>query len=117
MSRIASFRRGDRWMRTGETLALSEEEARVLGERIADGIAGDLGLDDGRTASLRALFQTEIYRGFERAHASEGPLGQRLDREWPGLLDRVLAGSREFLTEEQVTRLGDALRARFGGGR
>jgi len=114
---IAAFRRGEPWMRSGETLRLSGEEARVWGGRIADDTARDAGLDDAKSRSLKSLFQSELLRAFERAHASEGSLSERLSREWPALLQHTLEECRGFLSEEETSRVGDILRKRFGGSR
>ncbi|HKS16400.1 MAG TPA: hypothetical protein VJU16_03755 [Planctomycetota bacterium] len=67
---LASFRRGDPWMRSAETIRLSHHEASVLGARFARSASDRAGLDDGQRRKLEAILTEEIGKLFEWMHAS-----------------------------------------------
>ncbi|HEU4396084.1 MAG TPA: hypothetical protein VFS92_11000 [Planctomycetota bacterium] len=112
--KVASFRRGEAWMRSGETLRLSDEEARVLAVRTGDAIAGEMGLDGVKADALRELLREEIFRAFQRIHAAAGGLEERLERDAPVVLERIGAGCRRFLADDESEQVLAALRRRFG---
>src|SRR5688572_11347817 len=67
---IASFRRGDPWMRSAETVRMSQREAKVLGVSLSNGAAERAGLNDDQTARVRWILTEEIGALFERMHAT-----------------------------------------------
>lgn len=98
---IASWRRGDPWMRSGETLSLSLEESRVLGASLARRAADAAHLDAERESRLAGVLREELAASFSRSHASGGGI-DRLQDDWPALLDRAAERSRAFLAPEEV---------------
>jgi hypothetical protein len=108
---LDAFRRGEPWMRAGETLRLSREEARIIAARRAAEAARAGGLDESQTRRLAELVEAEVAAVFERIHAAGGGPGKRFAPEWAAALDRVMAGARGFLTEEQAARVREGLRA------
>jgi len=96
---LESRGRGEAWMRADETLRLSRFEAGVLARRFGGEAAREIGLDEPSTRRLVALFEAELERAFEQAHAGRGL------EEVPGAFEaaagRVLEASREFLDAGQ----------------
>jgi hypothetical protein len=109
---VAGFRRGERWMRTGETMLMSREEARVLSRRFAETAAREEGLSEDETARVMAALDEAISEAARRIHESGEP--PRVDpARLPELLAPVAARCREFLTEERATRVAKALLRAF----
>jgi hypothetical protein len=72
--RLASFRRGDSWMRSGETIRLSRREASVLGARFAQAASVRAGLNEAQRSHLEGVLTEEISKHFEEMHAAgKGP--------------------------------------------
>lgn len=96
---LDSYRKGEAWMRSGETLQLSRFEAGVLAKRHGAAAAAEIGLDEAKTQKLVALIEAELDRAFERAHAEGGidALGGEIDAAG----ERVLDASGAFLDAEQ----------------
>lgn len=110
---IAAFEHGEPWMRSGETLRLSGEEARVLGDRFTTDAAKESGLDAAKTQRLRELVQDETKRLLESLHAEGGNVSDRFMTGWAPAVQRVHERSREFLTQAESDRVSEILRARF----
>jgi hypothetical protein len=103
---LRSYRAGDPWMRAGETLRLSKQEAAVLGERHGMAAAAEGGLDEARTRQLAGVFTREFEVAFERFHAGESV---SLGSELSAASKRVLAASGSFLDAEQRAALAQYL--------
>lgn len=72
--RLGSFRRGESWMRSGDTILLSRREASVLGARYARSCSHRAGLNEDQRKQLEAVLTEEITKLFEWLHATgRGP--------------------------------------------
>ena len=111
---IESYRRGDRWMRAGETARLSREEAHILAARHASDAASHLGLDEGKAQKLAAVMDEETVAAFDRIHAAGGGLGPKAQHEFQDGARRVIERSRSFLSEEEVARLSEYIASFLG---
>jgi hypothetical protein len=111
---LASYRKGEAWMRSGETLRLSRFEAGVLAKRYGNEAAQAIGLDEARTKKLVDLIEAELSRAFERAHAEQGL--ESVPSEFEAASERILAVSAEFLDAAQRAALADCIE-RFKNGR
>jgi hypothetical protein len=96
---LESYRKGEAWMRSGETLKLSRFEAGVLAKKHGTAAAAELGLDDATTQKLVALIEGELDRAFERAHAEGGI--DALGGEIAAAGERIVEASGAFLDAEQ----------------
>lgn len=106
LAAVASYRRGEQWMRSGETVALSHAEARVLAQRHGNEAARAIGLDAQQTARLIAVIEGEVAAAFDRIHVAGRGLPADEGALFAGVAERTLAKSRGFLTAEQAERLG-----------
>jgi hypothetical protein len=106
LAAVASYRRGDAWMRSGETVELSRTEARVLAQRHGQEAARAIGLDAQQTGRLIAVIEGEVAAAFERIHAAGRGLPADQGAIFAGVAEGTLAKSRAFLTAEQMQRLG-----------
>lgn len=86
---LQTFHRGEPWLKSGETLRMSEEERRVLAERFASRAAKDTDLDDRQKARLHSAISKELQQRFEEAHRGTRSLN-RFKEEWPALIERVI---------------------------
>lgn len=105
---VASYRKGEEWMKAGETLRLSRFEAGVIARRYAGEAAQELGLGTEATGKLLAVFEREIERAFERTHAAGGIQALASEIEVAG--ERILEDSRAFLAPAELAKLEDCLR-------
>jgi hypothetical protein len=105
---LASYRKGETWMRAGETLQLSRFEAGVLARRYGNEAGAELQLDEGATQKLVALFEQEFSRAFERTHAGKGI--EAVPAEFEAAANRILESSSGFLSSEQHTELAEYLK-------
>ena len=105
LAAIAGYRRGEPWMRSGETVELSRTEARLLAQRHGGDAAQAIGLDDQQTARLIAVIEGEIAAEFERIHAAGRGLPADQATLFAGIGERSLAKSRSFLTAAQFEQL------------
>lgn len=110
----AAYRRGEPWMRAGETLKMSEHEAIVLGERFATKAAGTAGLDAEQTKLLVEILKEELAALFTRLQGTDWQLQKKLRHEWPDLIARTLERSLKFVTEEQAGKIRESLQSAFG---
>jgi len=111
---VAGFRRGDRWLASGETRELSREEAHILAERQAKESAELLGLDEARARKLAVVLDEETAAAFDRIHAAGGGLGPDARAEFRKGALRVVERSRAFLREEEVSKLRAHLESVLG---
>lgn len=112
---LASFRRGEPWMRSGETLRMSIEESKVLSLRLAQRAARDAGLEEDRTRRLEGLLKAELDAAIGGLHASGKPPDRtRFRRDWERLVDGLVERSRAFLDEAEASRVKEALLRGFG---
>lgn len=102
---VARYRRGEQWMLSGETVALSQAEARVLAQRHGNEAARAIGLDAQKTARLIAVIEGEVRAAFEGIHAAGRGLPADQDALFAAVAERTLAKARAFLTPEQLERL------------
>ena len=109
---LSSYRKGETWMRAGETLQLSRFEAGVLAKRFGEEAASELGLEDEQTKKLVALFEKELNRAFERMHAGQGL--EDLPVQFESAAKRILDEGARFLSSEQQDGLSGYL-ARLAG--
>ncbi|MGH7162256.1 MAG: hypothetical protein ACREID_02130 [Planctomycetota bacterium] len=112
---LGAFRSGEPWLRTDETLKLSEEEARVVGARLGEGAAAAAGLDAEDARLFAEVVQDELRMAFGRLHA-DGPDAAPDPAEEQALrLGRVKTRSLAFLTEVEAERACQALLEAFTG--
>lgn len=111
---LDSYRKGEAWMRAGETLRLSRFEAGVLAKRYGTEAAQEIGLDDQKTNKVIGLFEQELSRAFERVHAGQGI--EAVPAEFEAAAKRILELSAGFLGSEQQKALAEYLR-RFENAR
>ena len=102
---LGELRRGEAWMRAGETLRLSRHEAQVLGKRCAEEASSEMGLDEAATRRLVDVFTNELNAAFERTHAAKRGDRSQIEAECGEAAKRILASSKAFLTAEQRTVL------------
>lgn len=107
--------RGERWMRAGETLDLSREEAHVLAERYSEEAAHDAGLDPRQMEQLVSVLESEIAAAFERIHAEGKGLPPQLNAVFRLVMERTLERSRAFLRPAQLRSIEDSFAERTGG--
>jgi hypothetical protein len=105
---LDSYRKGETWMRAGETLKLSRFEAGVLAKRYGGEAGAELRLDEDATQKLVALFEQEFTRAFERTHAGKGI--EAVPAEFEAAARRILEPSARFLSSEQQTALAEYLK-------
>ena len=105
---LDSYRKGEKWMRAGETLTLSRFEAGVLAKRYGNEVAADLGLDEEATRKLVTLFEQELNRAFDRTHAGQGI--EAVPAEFAAAAKRILESSAGFLDPQQQSALADYLK-------
>lgn len=105
---LDSYRKGETWMRAGETLQLSRFEAGVLAKRYGNEAAAEIGLDEEGTRKLVALFEQELNRAFDRTHAGQGI--ESVPEEFEAAAKRILDSSGGFLAPEQQTSLAEYLK-------
>ncbi len=109
---VAAFRRGERWMRAGETIEMSREEARVLSRRFAERAASEEGLATEETTRVMAALDEAISAATRRVHES-GEAPRADPSRIQELLAPVEARLREFLPEDRAARVAAALRRGF----
>ena len=109
---IAEFRAGEPWMRSGETLKLSEREAEVLGRRLGAEAAKGAGLGPEQTEKVIAIVEDELRLAFERTHkrGEDRPVAD----ERAFRLAQVKERCRAFLTEAEAEVVAEALVRAFG---
>jgi len=105
---LDSYRKGETWMRAGETLKLSRFEAGVLAKRYGNEAAAKIGLGEEATRKLVALFEQELNRAFDRTHAGQGI--EAVPAEFEAAAKRILESSAGFLSSEQQATLADYLK-------
>ncbi len=103
-AQVESFRRGEPWVRAGETMRLSREEARVVAARLGGEAARAAKLDDARARRLTGLIERELAAAFERHHASGGGAGRTLGLAWDEAMERVIEQAKPFMTEDEIRR-------------
>lgn len=114
---IAAYKRGEPWMRSGETLKLSEHEAKVLGERFGNRAAEVAGLNLEQTQRLLEVFQKELTSAFVRLKGTDAHLPMKFRQECPALIARVAERCRTFVTDEQAKKIAESLESTFGRGK
>jgi hypothetical protein len=102
---VASFRRGDTWLRAGDTMQLSREEAHILAHRAGVEAAQEMGLDAQHTEKLLGVVESELTAAFERIQAAGKGLDDAARSELRGIGERVVERSRAFLAPEQIETL------------
>jgi len=111
---LASFRRGDPWMRSGETIRLSRHEAGVLGARLARDASGRAGLDESQAKRLAAVIKEEINAYFERMHAS-GTNPEEVKKEDLGPVEqRLRTRCLTFASSAQTDAINEVLKSVVG---
>ena len=105
---VADLRRGESWMRAGETLQLSRHEAHVLARRHGEEAARAIGLSDDATRKLVALLESELDRAFERTHAAGS--GARVQDEISAAVARTVDAARGFLSADEQLALEQQVR-------
>lgn len=111
---IAAYQRGEPWMRSGETLQLSEHEARVLANRFGTKAAEAAGLDADQTKRLLEILQEELTSAFTRLQGNDAQLQKKFRQECPALLSRTAERGRAFATDEQIRIITESLESAFG---
>jgi hypothetical protein len=112
--RLVSYRRGDPWVTSDETIRMSRREAGVLGARHARAAAERAGLDESQRKKLEALLTEEIGAFFERMHAS-GTAPENVNKEDLRPVEkRVRARCLEFANAAQVDAIIEAVKSGMG---
>jgi hypothetical protein len=106
---LEAMRKGEAWMRAGETLRLSRHEAGVLAQRHGEEAALEIDLDQVATRKLVELFERELNVAFERTHAGRDGGGARIEAEVASAAQRVIEASRAFLDARQRAALEEYL--------
>ncbi len=109
---VEAFRRGERWMRAGETVEMSREEARVLARRTAERVTREEGLAPEEAAAVLAALDEALTEGLRRLH-EPGAVPRGDAAGVAGLLQPVEARLRESLPEGRAARVAAALRRAF----
>jgi hypothetical protein len=112
--KVASFRRGEQWMRSRETVRLSQHEAVVLGKSLSKGAAAKAGLTDDQTARVRSILTEEITRLFERMHASGTRPDEVKQEDLAELERRLRSRFKELATAPQVDRIIEHFKSAIG---
>jgi hypothetical protein len=113
---LATHRRDEPWVRAGETMRLSRDEAKVLASRHGGWVARLADLDADRTERLVSLIEEEIAGAFERVLVSGDDPESALGGEVRSALERVATRSRAFLDDEQARSVLDCLDQFLSGG-
>jgi len=106
---LEGLRRGETWMRSGETLRLSREESHILAERLGGQIAQQLDLTPQQRERLIAVFQRELFGAFARIHRSGDRTDATLEAQMRRGGARIVEACREFLSAGQVEGLRSSL--------
>ena len=101
---LASWRRGELWLRSTETLALSREEARVLAAEFVADASAKMGLSSEKARKLGDVVEKELAAAFERTHGRSDAL-DAFHAELEHLPQRVLESARAFLTDAELEKL------------
>lgn len=112
---IDGFRRGEPWLRAGETLELSRHESKVLGKSLA-ARAGRSILDDAALRRLETVLEEEFFAIFSRIHAGEVTLDQAFERAGTESGPRIEKRLLEYMTRDQAAEVLAALRDSIFGG-
>ena len=110
---VESYRRGDPWLRAGETLQLSNHESKVLGKSLA--AKAGASLDERSRTRLQTILEDELFALFSRVHAGEFDLKEALERGARESAPRVHQKLLEFLSPDQATAVMESLRAQIFG--
>ena len=108
--KLETYRSGEPWLRAGETLRLSREEARVLARRFAGKAAGDAELTDEESRRVAKILEEEFAAAFDRIHASGEKPDRRFRAEWSTVLERATVRTNAFLSKDRVARVAESLR-------
>jgi len=106
--KTASFRRGDVWLKRGETMKMSEQEATVLAPRIAEAAATDASLDAESRAALEPIIREEMLKLFRAAESGI----ENLRKGWIDMADAVASRSRQFLDVVQAAAVAESIKRR-----
>ena len=106
--KTASFRRGDVWLKRGETMKMSEKEASVLAPQIAEAAARDASLDADARAALEPIIREEMLRLFRAAESGV----ENLRKGWIDMADAIAARSRDFLDVVQAAAVAESIKRR-----
>src|SRR5262245_8528107 len=112
---IESFRRGEPWMRAGETLELSRRESKVLGRSLAAKVGQSI-QDKEHLRRLESILEEEYFALFTRIHDGELSLADALERGGAQVEPRVQRRLLEFLPPDQTKAVMEALHRKFFGG-
>lgn len=105
-------RRGEPWVTAAESRALSYLEGRMVGARVAAGVAAELDLTADERARLAEAVRAEMFTHVERLHAGLAFPG-RFFHDWPGLAERIAARCAPRLSPDHANGLLGALVGHF----
>jgi hypothetical protein len=111
---VESFRRGDPWLRAGQTLELSRRESKVLGKSLAVKAGGSI-LHQDDLGRLESILEEELFALFSRIHAGEFTLQEALQKGAAESGPRLRNRLHEFLSEDQAESVLNALRREIFG--
>ena len=111
---LASFRRGDRWLNSKETLDMSRHEAQVLGKKFADHAGARARLTASQRQRLESLLTEEINAKFEKNHASGEGIGTTSEREWSEMEARFRVKAHDFMTAAEIDTVIKEIRSLIG---
>lgn len=108
-----SYLAGEPWMRSGETMKLSEKEAEVLGERLARTAAEAASLTESETQKLVSIVREELLESFRKIHDSAEDLSSSFAESGP-FLERIRARTEEIFGPETASSVMSILLESFG---
>ncbi len=112
--RVASFRKGEPWMNTEETIRLSRHEADVLAERHARDASKRAGLNEDQGRKLEAALNEEINALFGRIHASGTEPRDTKKEDLKSAERRLRARCLTFASAAQVDAIVEVLKSALG---
>jgi len=112
---IETFRAGEPWLRSGEALRLSEEEARVVGARLGARASAAAGLDAEATRRFSEIVQDELRLAFQALHDAAPDTPRDSAQETAFRLGRVRERCGAFLDDALADRACEELLRAFRG--
>jgi len=111
-AQLASRALGDPWLRTGEVMALSFVEGRLLSVRLSRELEDRAGTPADLREAVAEAIRIELFAALERVHAEGGrPNGGWIHEEWPAIAAAVGTRCLAALPREVRDRFAEALPA------
>lgn len=100
---------GGPWLRSGETLQLSQAEADGLAKLTSSKVAAQVPLSEDQTRRLQTILREELRAAFERVHQDAGFSKERFLQERRIVINRVGERLQPFLPEDLRARIVQGL--------